>query len=379
MLWREDVDLRLLRESAAAFLGDRYGFDRVRRVKAGGAGMDPEAWADMAGLGWFGTGLPEACGGLGLGLRGCTQLAFELGRYLVPDPFIASIVMPSAILAATTTPAAAALAEGLISGERIATLAWQERSAEVGLDRLATTLARDGSGWKLGGRKIGVQVAGPLTDILVVAEAGGEPTIVLVDAGADGIRRQDRLMADGSITSTIEFDGVRVDAGGVIATGDQAARAALQALEFGRVALCAYLEGAAREAFEVTRRYVGQRVQFGQPIASFQVIRHRLVDIDAALLLTGASWREALRRIEQGEKATRISASVSAAKARASDTAMLAAREGIQMHGAFGYTREADISLFLDVALRGSSWLGTADALRRHAAASPAGWSAAYA
>ncbi len=379
MLWREDDDLRLLRESAAAFLDDHYGFDRVRRVKASGAGIDPEAWADMAGLGWFGAGLPEAQGGLGLGLRGCTQLAFELGRHLVPDPFIASIAMPSSVLAATSSKAGAALAEGLVSGARIATLAWQERPAEVGPVRPATTLTSDGAGWRLDGAKIAVQTARALTDILVVAEAAGAPAIVLVEAGAAGIRRQDRLMADGSLSSTIAFDGVPIAAGGVIATGDQAASAALQALEFGRVALCAYLEGAAREAFEVTRRYVGQRVQFGQPIASFQVIRHRLVDLDAALLLTGASWREALRRIEQGEDAARIAASVSAAKARAADTALLAAREGIQMHGAFGYTREADISLFLDVALRGGSWLGTADALRRHAAASPAGWSAAYA
>lgn len=379
MLWREDDDLLLLRNSAAAFLDDHYPLEKVRGTKARATGADPESWAAMADLGWFGTGLPETLGGLGLGLRGCAQLALELGRHLLPEPFIACVVMPSAVLSAATGPVTTDLAEALVAGTRLVTLAWQERPAQTGLSEIATRLSRNGAGWQLCGRKVEVPTAEPLTDILVLAEIQGEPAIVVVDAEADGIHRQSRTMADGSLASTLEFDCVPVDDSRILLSGDRAAFAARRAIECGRIALCAYLEGAGREAFEVTRRYVGQRVQFGKPIASFQVIRHRLVDLDAALLLAGASWREALSRIERDEDAARISASVCAAKARASDTLLMAAREGVQMHGAFGYTKEADISLVLDVALRGSSWLGTADVLRRQAAASPESWSAAYA
>lgn len=379
MLWRENDDLQLLRDSAAAFLDDHYPLERVRRTKASATGTDPDCWAAMAGLGWFAAGLPEALGGMDLGLRGSAQLALELGRHLVPEPFISCVVMPSAVLSDASGPATAALAEELVAGTRLATFAWQERPAQAGISGITTSLLRDGSGWRLSGRKIEVPAADTLTDVLVVVEMDGEPAIVVVDAGADGITRQSRAMADGSIASTLEFDAVAVDDSRILLSGARAALSAQRALDCGRVALCAYLEGAGREAFDLTRRYVHQRFQFGQAIASFQVIRHRLVDLDAALLLAGASWREALARIERAEDAHRISASIAAAKARASDVVLMAAREGVQMHGAFGYTQEADISLFLDAALRGSSWLGSADILRRQAAASPEGWSAAHA
>lgn len=379
MLWREHDDLQLLQDSAATFLDDQYPLEKVRRTKANATGTDPESWTAMARLGWFGTALPEALGGLDLGLRGCAQLALELGRHLVPDPFVGCVVMPSAVLSATSAQVTSALAAELIAGTRLVTLAWQERPAQTDPSQITTRLSRMGSGWQLSGRKIEVPTVGQLTDILVVAEMGGEPAIVVLEAHAEGVSRHSRTMADGTIASTLTFDAVPVEDSHVLLWGDRAALAAQRAVEWGRVALCAYLEGAGREAFEVTRRYVSQRVQFGQTIGSFQVIRHRLVDLDASLLLAGASWREALARIERSEDAARISASVCAAKARASDAVLLAAREGVQMHGAFGYTREADISLFLDAALRGSSWLGTADILRRHAAASPDGWSAPHA
>lgn len=379
MLWREDDDLQMLRDSAAGFLDDHYPLENVRRTRASATGMDPHTWEAMGRLGWFGTALPEHLGGLGLGLRGCAQLALEFGRHLTPEPFIASVVMPSAILAKSNGPSIAVLAEGLIAGTRLVTLAWQERSTQTGMSEVATGLSREGACWRLDGRKIDVPTTSTLSDILVLAYTNGKPAIVLVNAAAPGINRRNRMMADGSMASTVEFEAVSVEEDQILLSGQDAACAVQNALEFGRVALSAYLEGVGREAFEVTRRYVVQRKQFGQAIGSFQVIRHRLVDLDAALLLAGASWREALRRIEQAEEPGRISASACAAKARASDAVLMAAREGVQMHGAFGYTREADISLFLDAALRGSSWLGTADALRRLAAASSDGWSSAHA
>src|SRR5690606_31992979 len=100
------------------------------------------------------------------------------------------------------------------------------------------------------------------------------------------------------------------------------------------------------------------RVQFERAIGSFQTIRHRCVDLYIATQLAGAAWRHALAQFESGD-ADAIATAASAAKARCADTAQRVGREAIQMHGAMGFTEEANIGLFLREGLRGFAALGS--------------------
>ena len=115
---------------------------------------------------------------------------------------------------------------------------------------------------------------------------------------------------------------------------------------------------------ERTISFVNDRVQFARPIGSFQTIRHRCVDMHIATQLAGATWRNALALFEQGN-ADAIAQAASAAKARCADTAQRVGREAIQMHGAMGFTEEADIGLFVREGLRGYAALGSPSLHRR--------------
>jgi alkylation response protein AidB-like acyl-CoA dehydrogenase len=145
----------------------------------------------------------------------------------------------------------------------------------------------------------------------------------------------------------------------LLLSGTAAEAAMRRALAEATVALSAALCALAGKALAVTIDYLGKRVQFGKPIGSFQALQHRAVDLGIRCRLAEAACREALRRCEEaGHQAA--AADISAAKAIAVTTALLVGREGVQLHGGMGYTDEAEIGLYLKVALRLAPWLGTA-------------------
>jgi len=364
MTWRLDTDVQqMLRESAQAFLADTGGPQHFRAVRAGDAGFDPATWAQMGELGWTGILLPEAVGGAELGLAPALTLAEELGRAISPEPFVAASVIAATVLASASGEAAGALAQDLASGRRSVALAWQEETGALGADGFETTLAEG----RLSGRKVHVPAWHDASALLVAAQAADGPVVVLVDPAAEGVAVSPTRMTDATQSAEIRFDGVRVADASVILSGEAARSAIDFALARGTVALCAQLEGLANALWRRTADYVQQRVQFDQPLADFQALRHRMVDLYAAIELAGASWRAAARSLEDGGGANRLA--VHAAKARCSDTALEMSRWAIQYHGAFGYTDEADVGLFVHAALRWASWLGNATAHRRAALA----------
>jgi alkylation response protein AidB-like acyl-CoA dehydrogenase len=148
-----------------------------------------------------------------------------------------------------------------------------------------------------------------------------------------------------------------------LARGGRLEAALDTAVAEGALACAVQLHGLAREAFDRTRTYLGQRSQFGQTLASFQALRHRVVELGLALELTKSAIEQATGLL--AEPGRHRSLSVGAAKARASDAALLVTRWAVQLHGAMGYTAECDIGLFLKAALHWSAWMGNPDAHRR--------------
>src|SRR5690606_33081212 len=127
-------------------------------------------------------------------------------------------------------------------------------------------------------------------------------------------------------------------------------------------------EGAALKLLAMTGDYLAQRSQFDKSLASFQSIRHGLVSQHLQIEFAGASWRAAAAALHVGmsvDTAIRISA----AKARSADAALGMGKAAIHYHGAFGFTDEADIGLYVNAILRWASWLGNAEAHRQRARA----------
>jgi alkylation response protein AidB-like acyl-CoA dehydrogenase len=363
MGWRADTDIQqMLRESAQGHLTSAGGPAHFRTVREREGGFDPAAWKGMAALGWTGILLPESVGGSDLGMEPALTLAEELGRAVAPEPFVACAVMAATVLAAAPGESARTLAKALVTGEESVTLAWQERTGQVGLTQCETRL----SGGKLSGHKLHVPAWHAAARLLVWAQGDDGDAIVAVDPAASGIACKSRRMADASFEADVAFDNVVVAPEAVILSGGDARKALTLAIARGTVALSAQMEGLAASLWQRTADYVKQRVQFDQPLADFQVLRHRLVDLYADIELSAASWRKAAGEVEGGMV---DGMALHAAKARCSQTALDMGRWAIQLHGAFGFTDEADVGLYVNSALRWSSWLGNAAAHRRLALA----------
>lgn len=347
-----DEVLAMLRDTASAYLMKRT--DPL---------ADGAQWAEMAEMGWLGLGLPEACGGSGLGVAGATVLAELFGRSLLPAPFISCACMPSELLAGADAASGASLqavADLIGDGGARVTLAWQESVGQIEALPPATQL-RAGV---VSGRKLFVPAAFDDGILLVSAAQDGVPVLVAVSASAPGVSVVRAEAGLGSYAS-VSFDAAPILYGAPLLEGEAAQEALRRALAAGRIALSAQLAGMAAACLEKTIEYVGQRIQFGHPIAAFQSIRHRCVDLHIDTLLAAASWRHALAAYRTAPALASTEAAISAAKARCGDVAIKVARQAVQMHGAMGFAEESGVGAYLRAALHSAAHLGGPSAHRR--------------
>jgi alkylation response protein AidB-like acyl-CoA dehydrogenase len=283
-----------------------------------------------------------------------------MGAALLPEPFAECAIAPAALLAAA--PASSrrdALLAGLVGGEQRVAVAWQDAPGSLVPHWEGVAFTRSAGELRgTGGKRF---VPAGADTWLATAAIDGVPAVLALDAGDRGVEVVgEQALADGSCWVELRIANASVAADRVLLIGDAAVDAVDSALTDGCVVTSAYLAGVAQGALNLTRDYLHQRVQFGQPIAAFQAVRHRIVDLELQRRLAFAAWRRACT-----EAGPRRAAAASAAKARCADVALLAARSGIQFHGAIGYTMEADIGLYLAAALRHAAAFGSASAHRR--------------
>ena len=357
--YSESESIGMFHDSARDFLGAADQRQRVRVLEDAGGGFDRGTWRQIAELGWLSILVPEDDGGLGLGIAEVCAIATEVGRSLLPEPFIDAGVHPVALLA--RLPAGGLrdeLLQGILSGETVAGVAWQESAGELEADNGLASVAAQGDGFALSGQKRFVRPGAGADGWIVSAGEGDERVLAWVETSSPGLQRVDEFGIDGSVTATLTFDDAPVR---VIARGD-AAQAALQtANELARIAQGAELAGIARRALELTREYMTTREQFGKPIGSFQALQHRLVDGLIQVELADACLREALATVGDAN----MPGVASRVKARCAHAATEMTRMAIQLHGAIGTTNEYDIGLYFKRAMTQASRWGNAAAHRR--------------
>ncbi len=349
----------MLRDAAAGFLSARHSTTHLKSSIDVPRRVNRAHWREMGELGWLGLGLTEEAGGSGLGLGAATILTALFGRALFPEPFIAAAIMPSVLLnACGSLPAARELAAGLASGEKLLTLAWQDRLGQIEPEVSRLQLV-NGS---LSGVKHFVSAVEDV--VLVSAAHEGKPVIVAVSADAAGVAVARQATGHSSIAD-LRFEHAPILFGAPLLTGAAAEGALRQAIDAGRIAASAQLAGIAAGCLQQTIEYVRTRVQFGRPIGSFQTIQHRCVDLHIEVQLAEASCKHALSLHESGPGDPPNGFAISASKARSGDAAMRVGKAAVQMHGAMGYTEEAGIGLCVRAAMFFASWLGSSRAHRR--------------
>jgi alkylation response protein AidB-like acyl-CoA dehydrogenase len=340
--------IRLIRRSAGGLAprdGDRK---RIRALRFKPPGFDPAVWRSMGDLGWIGLRVPDGMGGAGLGMAEFCALAEELGAALAPEPLVHG-ALSAALLAAADRPD---LLAPLLAGECLVLTAWQERAA---------SLKGHGSA---DAPRLFLPSAGGADFFLVPVRAGEALSLHLQSKDAAAVDLADTQ--DGGQFGTLR------PAPGEILIGDLG-EVLTDALDEAVLATAAQLLGVMDQAFNLTLDYLRTREQFGRPIGSFQVLKHRAVDLKIQIALTRASIEAAATALDAPQTPrTQRHVAVSRAKARASEAAMLVTRQAIQLHGGIGYTDEADIGLYLRKAMVLANQFGSA-ALHRTRFATYAG------
>ena len=358
----------LLRKEARRLLAERCPISEVRRLAEDPLGYDPALWKELGSLGWVGLALPEAHGGAGLGSLPLALVLDEMGRRLLPSPYLASLLAAFAIEEGGGEAQKARLLPGIASGERIGTLALTEPSGGFEAASVRATAEPSEGGFVLRGQKSHVlQAQHAHTLVAPFREPSGHVSLFAVDLPAKGVVVEPEIGVDPTRRcARVAFEGVRVAAAARLEGRGEAARR--RAHVRGCAALAAEMVGAADAALEMTRQYAVDRKQFGRQIGFFQAVKHPIVDVMIGIEL---SRNHVLGAAAALDHASPQDAEVSArmAKALASDVFATAVRKGVQLHGGYGFTIDCDMHHYFKRALWSRATLGDGPHHRRHLAA----------
>ncbi len=310
----------------------------------------------MKALGLFGLTIPEEYGGLGLTMEEELYVAFEIGR---TSPAFRSIfgtnngIGSSGIIIDGTEEQKKKYLPRYASGEIIGSFCLTEPESGSDAASLKTTAVKDGDFYILNGTKRYITNAPLASTYTVMARtnpdikgAGGISAFV-VDRNTSGIslgKKDKKMGQQGTYTCDVIFENCRVPAsaliGGVEGIGF---KTAMKVLDKGRLHISAVSVGAAERMLDDALRYAVERKQFGQPIASFQLIQAMLADSKAEIYAAKCMVLDAARRRDQGEN---ISTEASCSKMFATEMCGRVADRCVQIHGGAGYISEYSIERF---------------------------------
>jgi alkylation response protein AidB-like acyl-CoA dehydrogenase len=352
------ADQEMLRESVRRFLGDKAPISYVR----GAYESEPDTlgrdavWTGLCDLGVVGLLVPEAHGGAGMGMVDAAVVLEELGGALCPAPYASSAVgAVSLVLAAGGDREHAFLLPGLADGSIVGTVAVFEAGARYLWASPASAAQADGEVWKVDGTKVHV-ADGNAAGLFLVTARDGDGVL-----GVYAVQRDDARVSvdptpniDGSRKeATVTFSGAR---GWRLGAGD-ASDAVASTLDRLAVAYVVDGVGAAAKALALAVEYAKERVQFDQPIGSFQAVQHLCADMLRALELGRAAGYYACWAADDADASEAHRAAVMA-KAFASDAYAQLGGSAIQVFGGIGFTWEHDIHLYYKRLLSLSANLG---------------------
>ena len=343
----------MLRDSARGLISDKAPVAHLRSLRDSKdtTGFSRELWKTFAEMGFSGLLVPDTFGGSGLGCVEAGIVMEEIGRTLMPSPFLATSVLAASALSRGGSEAQKAQhLPKIADGSLLAALAIDEGAKHRPLQtKLQAT--RSGNGFKLSGDKAFV-VDGHTADLLIVAArtAGGAGdknglTLFLVDPKAKGLAVERTAMVDSHNAARIVFDNVEVNADSVLGEVDQGGGLLEGVLNIGRGAVASEMVGLSEEVFGRTVTYLKERKQFGKAIGEFQALQHRAAELYIDIEITRAAVLKALQALDAD--LGKAGNAVAVAKARAGTTATLAVQEGVQMHGGMGMTDQFDIGFFM--------------------------------
>ena len=342
----------MLKTMARDFLENECPKTFVREMMDDEAGHSPDLWKKMAEVGWLGLTLPEEYGGSAMNFRDLAVLCEEMGRAMMPGPFLSTLLMAGLpILNAGTDDQKSKFLPMIANGEAVFTLAVTEEDGDFWPEGVQLKATKMGNDYVLNGTKYFVPDARAADYIIVAARTRRSEnpeegiTLFLVDTsewgtyvaplkGIDETRKQYELV----------LTRVAVPSRHIIGEVDQGWPILQEMALKATAALCAEMVGGCEWILETTVNYAKERVQFGVAIGSFQVIKHKCADMYSALEYARSLMEAAAEAIREDN--ADAPALISMAKSSCADAYKLIADHGVQVHGGIGFTWDHDLHLY---------------------------------
>jgi pimeloyl-CoA dehydrogenase small subunit len=339
-------DQRLLVESVTRMLSNTYSFAQRKGYMALPEGYSPAVWTQFAEQGLLGLPFAEEYGGFSGGAQEVMLVMQAFGRVLVLEPYFPTVVLAgTAINVAGSAEQKASILPAIAEGSLKLAFAHNERQARYDLTDVVTTARRDGSGWLLDGSKTVVSHGEAADKIIVSARTGGDRydedgiTLFLVDATTSGVARRGYLSRDDTRAADISLSNVAVTQADILGEVGKALPVIQRVIEAGIAATAGETVGAMEAMNEMTLEYSKTRVQFGNPIGSYQVVQHRLAD----MFMTQEQGRSmamlATMSIDNPDTAARAH-DMALAKVGIAQAGRYVSQSAVQMHGGIGMTEE---------------------------------------
>lgn len=339
-----------LKATARKFLAAECPLAEVRKLMETETAFYPGLWRKIADQGWTGILFDEEYGGSAMGLVEMAVVLEEMGRALLPGPYLSTVLLAGSAIDASGNDAQkrkhlAAICDGAAKS----TLGLLEESASWAPEAVALAARQNRSGYVLQGTKLFVADAGVSDFLVCAARIGSELALFVVPSNAAGLRIE-RMPSIDTLRPlyAIGFEGVTLTEDDLLARGERAREALEHALNVATAGLVAEMVGGMQRLLEITVEYAKTRKQFGKPIGQFQAVQHQCADMlvwteSSRSAAYYAAWALGHAHTEDGMEPQ---SAVSIAKAYASDAYREVGNRAIQVHGGMGFTWENDIHLF---------------------------------
>ena len=343
---------QILVDSVAKFVQNDSPVERFRKLRDTDRGWDPTTWARMGEFGWLGVAFPEEHGGFGGRFVDLALILEQLGRGLVAEPLIPSVVLAGGLVSKLGSEAQIEqFLAPMIEGRTSLAFAYGERQSRYSPSDCQTRAEKRGAGWTLSGEKTWVGNGHAADQIVVMARTSGDSleadglSLFVVDGDAEGLERIRIPTMDGQRSALLRLRGVEVGADRLLGQEGRALPSVEWALDRAAAAACAEGQGEIQELFDRTVAYLKQRSQFGVPIGSFQALQHRAADMYAETELCRSTMILAAIAADYDDTEKRQS-EISAAKLQLSRGGWYVQENAIQLFGGIGVTDEQDEGLF---------------------------------
>jgi alkylation response protein AidB-like acyl-CoA dehydrogenase len=346
-------EMVMLQDALNKFLQNEYDFEKRQQVSRNGIGYKEENWQNFADMGLLGVPFEEQYGGFGFGQTGLCVVMEAIGKGLVLEPYLSSVVLGGQLIQQAGSEAQKeAFLPLLVGGELKLAFAYVERQARYNLSDVECRAEKNGEQFSLSGSKSVVFNAETADKIIVAARTSGDNisekgiSLFIVDSKTAGIQARHYETFDGLRASELSFDNVVLDSDALLGTLDEAYPIIESVIDSAAAAICAEGVGVVSELRQKTVEYLKTRKQFNQAIGNFQVLQHRAVDMFMAEeQIRSLSYLAAIK-VTEGEPVGRLK-SVSAAKVYLGDARATVGEQAAQLHGGIGVTDELDVAHYV--------------------------------